>query len=129
MHASMSIEASAAYKPLQTAETKIMLRDILQNQDSPQLFPDFIRRYVFIYFSFCLLRVFGCLLSVRGGVLCIFVCREKRSDWMLTGVYTCRYAVSVVTVVAYGRRIKTLEDHLVVKQQKIDECEYPYTFK
>ncbi|TFK18867.1 cytochrome P450 [Coprinopsis marcescibilis] len=75
MHASMSIEASAAYKPLQSAETKIMLRDILQNQDSPEKFPDFIRRY----------------------------------------------AVSVVTVVAYGRRIKTLEDHLVVKQQKIDE--------
>jgi hypothetical protein len=30
--------------------------------------------------------------------------------------------VSVVTVVSYGRRIKDLNDHLVVAQDKMDQC-------
>ncbi|KAJ2928070.1 hypothetical protein H1R20_g9024, partial [Candolleomyces eurysporus] len=75
MHASMSVEASSQYKPLQDSESKLLLRDLLQHQNEPKSLPGFIRRYT----------------------------------------------VSVVTVVSYGRRIKSLDDHLAVAQHKIDE--------
>ncbi|KAF6750546.1 cytochrome P450 [Ephemerocybe angulata] len=74
MHASMGIEASNGYKPLQDAESKVLLRDIYQNVDTPKSHPDSIRRY----------------------------------------------AVSIVTVVSYGRRIASLSDPLVLAQDKMD---------
>lgn len=46
MHAGMSIEASSAYKPLQSMESKILLHDLLFESDPAQYFAH-LRRYVY----------------------------------------------------------------------------------
>ncbi|KAJ3504258.1 hypothetical protein NMY22_g17982 [Coprinellus aureogranulatus] len=78
MHASMNIEAAKGYRPLQDAESKLLLRDILLSPQGP-------------------------------------------ADYQSHLEHLRRYAVSVVTVVSYGRRIRDLRDELVVAQDKMDQ--------
>lgn len=60
----------------------------------------------------------------RSRFLASFVGKSFLQALAISLANVSRYTVSVVTVVSYGRRIKSLDDHLVVAQHKIDECTF-----
>jgi len=97
MHAGLSIDASQTYKTLQSLESKVLLNDLLGAKDSEE-YTQHLRRWVFkISFQ----RVAFSLISQR-------------------------YAISVVSSFAYGRRVRDMNHKIVKENEEIDRCEYQH---
>ncbi|KAL0065291.1 hypothetical protein AAF712_007803 [Marasmius tenuissimus] len=86
----LSIQGSANYRPLQTLESSIFLKDVLGAKDSEEI-QSYMKR--------------SSLFTVYGHQATQF---------------TLRFAISVTICVAYGRRIERLDDNFVVANQQVE---------
>lgn len=84
-------------KPMQINESAVLMHDFLTAKD-PSEHHRILRRYVSIIN----------VIDIRSSHLVLF-----------------RYSASVMFYLAYGRRVRSLEDPLCVEHDKVEKCEYP----
>ena len=95
MQTGMSMEASKTYKVLQNIESSILLQDLIEERDQYKYAGHFRRWEHFEY---------------PGPVFATIWSRPYR------------FASSIAVFVGYGRRIKELDDPVLVAQREVEEC-------
>ncbi|KXN86037.1 Fumitremorgin C synthase [Leucoagaricus sp. SymC.cos] len=142
MHAGLSIEHSKSYMPLQLLESKIFLKDMMTEKDhrmyslhirSGEILSGYMRGvgmpYGTKWRNWRSLMHAGLSIEHSKSYMPLQLLESKiflrdmmtEKDHRMYSLHIRRFALSIVTSVAYGQRIQTLQDQIVLENVEIDE--------